>query len=418
MTTPDLSRSVDLDGERRSGDDRRTGQRRRLAVVVQKDQRGRRDRRKGERRGRKAARAWRVAPVRYRDSGLTSEPLAELRAAALRVAASWSNSHGDAVSPEEVSEHLSTLVTAIGRRGVKQSVSPQLQSVLGRRLLELLRTEVIRGWDGDEKGPTTSEILTTLRAIESVRTAIDPDWEQHFASRLSGPDGLALVVEVAHDLRSPLTSILFLAETLQREQSGEINELQRRQLGLVYSAALGLSEMASNVIELARGGHRLADDEPMPFSITDILESVHDIVRPIAEEKGLTVRLLPPASDHRVGHPEALSRVLLNLTTNALKFTEQGFVEIVARDRDTAGVEFSVRDTGPGIGARALETLYVPFRRAAGGDDGYRFSGTGLGLGLCRRLIRAMGSELQVETQAGWGTRFYFDLELDLASHL
>jgi signal transduction histidine kinase len=225
-----------------------------------------------------------------------------------------------------------------------------------------------------------------------------------------------LVVEVAHDLRSPLTSILFLAETLQRGQSGETNELQHRQLGLIYGAALGLSEMASDVIELARGGNGLADDDVSPFSVTEVLEGVHEIVRPIAEEKKLSVRFLPPSGDHRMGHGQALSRVLLNLTTNALKFTEEGFVEIVARDKDASCVEFSVRDTGNGISNEALETLYHPFRPARRGA-GYSFSGTGLGLAICRKLVEAMGSELLVDTGENWGTRFYFELGLPAATH-
>jgi len=232
-----------------------------------------------------------------------------------------------------------------------------------------------------------------------------------FAEQLSSHKGLELVVEVAHDLRSPLTSILFLAETLQRGQSGRVNDLQHRQLGLIYSAALGLSTLASNVMELARGGTRLADDHPAPFSVADVLESVGDIVRPMAEEKGLAVRLLPPVPDHRLGPAQALSRVLLNLTTNAIKFTEEGVVELVAKSQQGDAVEFSVRDTGRGINPDTIETLFMPFRP---GHEGSRlaFSGTGLGLALCRKLVQAMGSELRYETNPDWGTRFYFELGL------
>src|SRR5690606_34479880 len=166
--------------------------------------------------------------------------------------------------------------------------------------------------------------------MERIARALEPDWAQHLADRLSGPDGLELVVEVAHDLRSPLTSILFLAETLQRGRSGPVNEVQERQLGLIYSAAFGLSAMASDVIELARGGDRLASAEPVPFSVADVIHSVRDIVQPMAEEKGLAVVIHTPDSDFRVGHPGALNRVLLNLTTNALKFTSEGQVEVSA----------------------------------------------------------------------------------------
>lgn len=230
---------------------------------------------------------------------------------------------------------------------------------------------------------------------------------------LAGSESLDLLVEVAHDLRSPLTSILFLAETLRRGQSGEINEVQHRQLGIIYSAALGLISVASDLIEFAHGGERLSGQEPTPFSVTELLESVRDMVQPMAEEKGLVIRLLPPDHDQRLGYPVALSRVLLNLTTNALKFTDEGFVEIVARAGPGDLVEFSVRDTGNGIDPDVLQTLYTPFKRARGGR-GLSLSGSGLGLAICRRLVGAMGSELRLETRAGWGTRFYFELSLPL----
>jgi signal transduction histidine kinase len=314
----------------------------------------------------------------------------------------------------DVAELLEAILEEAGSESPGSAAEPRLQTPQCRKLLDALRREVLNQWTLGAPEKESEEILRTLVILERMRIATDKESEQGITDRLMGSHGLDLVVQVAHDLRSPLTSILFLAETLQRGQSGDVNELQHRQLGLVYSAALGLSTVTSNVIELARGGNRLSEDEPSPFSVSDILESVHDIVRPMAEEKGLIIRLLRPVSDHRLGHPHALSRVLLNLTTNGLKFTEEGFVEIVAKESSLTQIEFSVRDTGPGINNKTLETLYQPFRRSGDGQ-GYDFSGTGLGLALSRRLVEAMGSELRVETRPGWGTRFYFDLELRAA---
>ncbi len=333
-----------------------------------------------------------------------------LREAARRVALESVDWAGDDASWEEVSETLASLVVSLARRN-EAPLDPRLRSPLGRRLLAELRAAVIQFWEGWKEVPPAGEVLRTFAAMESVRLELEPDLPQQFGSRLSGPDGLNLVVEVAHDLRSPLTSILFLAELLMNGQSGDVNDLQHRQLGLVYSAALGLSELASNVIETARGGERLAEREPTSFSVSATLESVLDITRPMAEEKGLVIRITSPESDQRVGYPIALNRVLLNLTTNAIKFTEQGFVELVAKDRGDHVVEFSVRDTGRGIGSEALRTLFAPFRRVQG-EDRYTFSGTGLGLSLCRRLVGAMESELEVETKPGWGTRFSFSTTL------
>jgi len=209
-----------------------------------------------------------------------------------------------------------------------------------------------------------------------------------------------------------------LAETLQRGQSGTVNEVQRRQLGLIYTAALGLSSVASDIIEFTQGGDQLVESEPAAFSVTAMLESVRDIVRPIAEEKRLTVRLLAPTNDQRIGHPVALSRILLNLTTNALKFTDQGYVEIVAQETGGGGagsrIEFAVRDSGRGIPTDKITTLFQPLRKEAG-RRGQLFSQTGLGLTICRKLATALKSELKVESRTGWGTRFYFEVDVPIA---
>jgi signal transduction histidine kinase len=103
---------------------------------------------------------------------------------------------------------------------------------------------------------------------------------------------------------------------------------------------------------------------------------------------------------------------LLNLTTNALKFTDAGYVELSVRPISTNRLELSVRDTGRGIDEHALSTLYRPIRRRSGGRSGYQIAGTGLGLSICRKLVNAMGGELQLETRPNWGTRFFFELDL------
>lgn len=229
---------------------------------------------------------------------------------------------------------------------------------------------------------------------------------------LSGPRGLDLVVEMAHDLRSPLSSILMLAESLRDGQGGAVNEAQRRQLGLIYSAALSLCSTASDLTELARGGKRLLEPQPGLFSVREVLLAVRDMVRPLAEEKGLRVELEFPWPDQRLGHTRPLSRALLNLTTNALKFTERGHVAIGGRATSRTRVEFSVQDTGPGIQAASLANLYAPVRRAASLELRHHFSSSGLGLAITRKLVTAMGSQLHCDTTPGVGTRFRFELEL------
>jgi signal transduction histidine kinase len=372
----------------------------------------------GERR--RAAQEARIAPRAWDPNGPTADSVAPalwdaLRDSVLWAEAEWERVVEHAAGAEEATAHLAQLSAAIRHEaaGVGSELGAVPRNALSRRLLGLIRTAFV---DRVRTLPSTDpgQLLRVLHAIELVGQHLEADWSQHFTDRLSAPDGLELVVEVAHDLRSPLTSILFLAETLQRGRSGPVNAIQERQLGLIYSAAFGLSSVASDVIELARGGDRLVDLDPIPFSVTDILESVRDIVQPIAEEKNLTVRVTSPDPDFRIGHPVALSRVLLNLTTNALKFTAEGFVEVSAVARNSRCIEFSVRDTGRGIPPQSMATLFEPFRRRQKPGE-YTFSGSGLGLSICRKLVEAMGSVMQVETAPGYGTRFYFALDLPLA---
>jgi signal transduction histidine kinase len=369
----------------------------------------------GERR--RAAQEER-APVRAWDpngpeAGLVAPALWDaLRESVLWAEAEWERVVEHAAGAEEATAHLAQLSAAIRQEtaGTASNLGAVPRNSLSRRLLGLVRTAFVERARA-LPSPDPGQLLRILHAIEIVGQHLEADWSQHFNDRLSAPDGLELVVEVAHDLRSPLTSILFLAETLQRGRSGPVNAVQERQLGLIYSAAFGLSSVASDVIELARGGDRLVDLDPIPFSVTDILESVRDIVQPIAEEKNLTVRVSSPDADFRIGHPVALSRVLLNLTTNALKFTAEGSVELTAVAPNSRCIEFSVRDTGRGIPPQSMATLFEPFRRRQKPGE-YTFSGSGLGLSICRKLVEAMGSVLQVETAAGYGTRFYFVLDL------
>ena len=256
-----------------------------------------------------------------------------------------------------------------------------------------------------------SDVVLLFGALETVNTALEDDAAHRFSSRLGGMGGLELIVDVAHDMRSPLGSILFLAEQIRRGHSGAVTPIQERQLGLIYGAALGLSTMASDVMDLARGGEKLVQQDPLPFSLPGIFLAVQEIVAPMAEERGLLLRFETQVTDARVGHGQAIQRVLLNLVTNAVKFTSTGEVAIVATSISPTRVRFEVRDTGRGIPEAVLGTLFDAFRRRLKPGQ-YIFSSAGLGLSICQNLVRAMQSELLVDSVIDVGSSFQFELEL------
>ena len=254
----------------------------------------------------------------------------------------------------------------------------------------------------DPEAPETmGDGLALLKLVESV----------DLNAALEAPDGRELVVQLAHDLRSPLSAVLTIAEALANGYFGPLTEKQRTQARLLYRAALWACRTANDVLEATRGGVRLSDIDPVPFSIVSMLASVRDLVAPMAEEQGLELKVQTVAHDHRLGCPRAIGRVLLNLATNALKFTDTGFVAITAAEVSPGRIEFAVRDTGQGIHPSTARTILHPFRSAAA-TQRYYFSDTGLGLSVCQKLLTALNSRLRCDTKPGWGTRFSFELDL------
>lgn len=265
-----------------------------------------------------------------------------------------------------------------------------------------------------------TELATTsdLNANEVVRTLIKLDeaedaWRRtdrgKFISRLTGADCADAVVAIAHDIRSPLCSILLLVDALRHAEKAAANPIRERQLGLIYGAAFGLSTTVSNLIGAARG-EGLVQGKPMAFSVSETMHSVSAIVQPMCEEKGIPLGMEFPENDARVGHASAIQQALVNLTSNALRYTDAGWVAMGCTEVSEERVEFWVEDTGPGIPDDVLERLCYGFP-----PEGVklRFSSAGLGLAIVRTLVEAMGSTLQVDSGTE-GTRFSFVLTLPL----
>jgi hypothetical protein len=261
-------------------------------------------------------------------------------------------------------------------------------------------------------------VLRVLSALERIGESVRADATRMVVDQLTGASSLDLLVEVAHDMRSPLGSILFLVERLRvgdgrrgaASAEGKLTDAQDRQLALIYGAAFGLSAMVGDVMELARGGDRLAGGEPASVSLGEIVASVTAIARPLAEEKRLALVVGEAPREARLGHAAAVQRVLLNLVTNALKYTPEGTVTLRVEPVGRTRVSFIIEDTGRGIPPQVLANLFQTFRLRAARD--YAFSSAGLGLAICQKLVAAMGGELAVDSEAGRGTRFSFELEM------
>jgi signal transduction histidine kinase len=332
------------------------------------------------------------------------------------LAAATSTSTGIALSAkrsvDEVQRQLSPAIRWLTARleGIPASSSEESTPIIAQEYVDRLRSHLLRELVACEQ-LDAREIVRVLALLEELSEAWKQTDRGKFMARLTGSEGASAVVAIAHDIRSPLSSILILVESLRRGRGAVTNPIHERQLGLIYGATQGLATLASDLIDAARG-EELVDEDARPFSLADTMHSVGAIVQPIAEEKGLQLHIENSTSAARTGHAAPLHRVLLNLTSNALRYTDLGSVTLGCREASSGRVAFWVQDTGRGLPPRVQQTLFDAFRPE---QVSLRFSSAGLGFATVRALLAAMGSKLAVETREHRGTRLSFELELPVS---
>lgn len=233
-------------------------------------------------------------------------------------------------------------------------------------------------------------------------------------SLFEGPASPELVAELAHTLRSRLTSILFLADALEAGADAW-DPGQRRQLALLNGSAVKMSVFTSNLMELARGGDDLVGFDPQPLSVAELLRAVRDTLRPLTGGPGPSLRLRGDAVGQRLGYPMALQRTLLSLATAGLELTPEGDLEIAAAAGEAAAVEFTVHapDAVFAGSAHDLERVVTP--RSEG--DGWSWSSVGLSIATARHLLGKLGVALEVEAGDERGLRFRFEADLPPLDH-
>jgi signal transduction histidine kinase/CheY-like chemotaxis protein len=229
-------------------------------------------------------------------------------------------------------------------------------------------------------------------------------------------DKTRFLAAVSHDLRTPVNAIMLLSSLIRRgaesgggPRSGELVERCRR----LESASRSFTELLTNLLELASldtGQKPLQDEE---FSLSDMLTDIVANLSSMARAKGLGLRAKPPVPDLvlRADRTE-LNRVLMNLISNALKFTVSGSVSIEV-SRDPGGrVAIAVKDSGPGIPPEQLANIFNEFFQVRNPQRD-REKGTGLGLAISRRIMAALGGELKVSSELGRGSTFTAILPAD-----
>ncbi len=251
-------------------------------------------------------------------------------------------------------------------------------------------------------------------AKEKEKTAREMEMHAREAAERATRSKSEFLANMSHEIRTPMNAILGFSDLgLRLEASPKLRDYLRK----ISRAGKSLLGIINDILDFSKIEAGKLHMEAIPFRVTDLLSDVTDLFAQTCGEKGLELVLDHghEVPEYLVGDPMRLSQVLINLVSNAVKFTSQGFVLIKVEGgaRVPGGVEvrFSVRDSGIGLAPEQQQRLFQPFSQADSSTT-RKFGGTGLGLTISRRLVEMMGGHITLESELGKGTTFAFTLPM------
>ncbi len=244
--------------------------------------------------------------------------------------------------------------------------------------------------------------------------------ERHREDALAGAKAKSeFLATMSHEIRTPMNGVSGMATLLL---DTPLDSEQREFVNTIKGSADSLLAILNDILDLSKVESGRLELERLPFDFERACADIVALLEPRARDRGLALELAYAADAPRriVGDPARLRQVLVNLVGNAIKFTERGHVRIRvgahAGTEHAAALRIEVEDTGIGIPPEAHARIFEQFRQADGSTS-RRFGGTGLGLAISQRLVQLMGGRIQLDSEPGRGSRFWFDLHVPEAEH-
>ena len=285
-----------------------------------------------------------------------------------------------------------------------------LQEVRSRRETELQLKQLNEELEKRVKARTKA-LEESQRALQERNVELEQARQEAEKANQAKSEFLS---SMSHELRTPLNGILGYAQLFQR--APELNDFQQEGIDVIAQCGQDLLSLVNDLLDLGRIEAGKLELAPEITNLTAFLDDVVSTCHLWAAEKSLEF-----IDNRSEGLPEAimvdarrLRQVLLNLITNAIKFTAQGTVTLTVKpflqnSQGDGPLQFIVKDTGIGIEGTNLKTIFQPFER--GGESAKKHPGTGLGLAISQQLLELMGTTLSVTSEVGQGSTFWFELD-------
>ena len=222
------------------------------------------------------------------------------------------------------------------------------------------------------------------------------------------------LARIGHELRTPLGVIRGYADLLKEPAYGALSEQQVKAVNEIIDSTQRVSDMVSELLDEARLAAGAVELEIKPFTPELLLKDVQEKLSVLAQKKGLSLKstLDPELSDKLYGDPVRINQMITNLTSNSIKFTKEGEVNIRFYLRSKNKWAMEVSDTGPGIPKEAQKDIFEPFRQADGSIS-RKYGGTGLGLSIVKHLTNMMDGKIEVKSKVGEGSTFTIILPIE-----
>jgi CheY-like chemotaxis protein/signal transduction histidine kinase len=252
----------------------------------------------------------------------------------------------------------------------------------------------------EELQAQAAEMMAQTEELERQRSQVEE------ADRLKSE----FLSNMSHELRTPLNSVLALSQLMISQGTGKDQQKEMEFLRVIQRNGRHLLNLINDILDLSKVESGKLELYPTAVDTKILISNVLDTVRPLAREKELELKVRADEAPSLQGDQGRLEQILLNLLTNAVKFTESGQVELTTRVEGDE-IVFKVSDTGIGIDPNELPRIFDQFRQADGSTT-RRYEGTGLGLAICQKLAQAMGGSIGADSEPGKGSCFELRLPL------
>ena len=252
-----------------------------------------------------------------------------------------------------------------------------------------------------------------LAQLKEQDNALKEAIEREATIRGAAEARTTFLAHISHEIRTPMNGIIGMLDVIDIES---MDTDQKEGIEVVRRSAQSLLFLIDDLLEAVRAQNNHFELEYLPFDLATTIKDVVELFQPKAAGKGIElihqINIQSPAA---MGDPTRIRQVLSNLISNAIKFTHQGSITLKAH-RQQNKVSFELIDTGIGIPPNRLKAIFDAFTQADTSTT-RQFGGTGLGLTISASLVKHMGGELQVQSQVGQGSRFYFTANLPIYSN-